>query len=77
MEVELETQGKQGVYSELSAMSKLKAKPKFNTENLLEKIVEKRNFEAYKKVVATREAYGIDGMKVDELLPFFKNITKP
>src|SRR5699024_8910072 len=69
----LETQGKQGVYSELSAMSKLKAKPKFNTENLLEKIVEKRNFfEAYKKVVANKGSHGIDGMKVDELLPFLQ-----
>ncbi|MDF2803834.1 MAG: hypothetical protein K0S61_3737 [Anaerocolumna sp.] len=28
-EVELETQGKQGVYSELSAMSKQKAKSRF------------------------------------------------
>jgi len=73
VEVELETQGKQGVYSELSAMSKLKAKPKFNTENLLEKIVEKRNFfEAYKKVVANKGSHGIDGMKVDELLPFLQ-----
>ena len=72
-EVELETQGKQGVYSDLSGMSNLKTKSKINTENLLEKIVDKRNFfEAYKKVVANKGSHGIDGMKVDELLPFLQ-----
>lgn len=73
VEVELETQGKQGVYSDLSAMSNPKAKSRFNTENLLGKIVDKRNFfEAYKKVVANKGSHGIDGMKVDELLPFLQ-----
>ncbi len=73
MEVELETQGKQGVYSDLSAMSNLKAKSEFNTGNLLEKIVDRRNFfEAYKKVVANKGSHGVDGIKVDELLPFLQ-----
>lgn len=73
VEVELETRGKQEVCSDLSAMSNLKAKSEFNTENLLERIVDKRNFfEAYKKVVANKGSHGIDGMKVDELLPFLK-----
>jgi len=73
VEVELETQGKEGVYSDLSATSKLKAKSEVNTENLLERIVDKRNFfEAYKKVVANKGSSGVDGMKVDELLPFLK-----
>ena len=73
VEVELETQGKQGAYSELQAMSNLKTKSKINTENLLERIVDKRNiFEAYKKVVANKGSSGIDGMKVDELLPFLQ-----
>lgn len=73
VEVELETQGKEGVYSDLSARSNLKAKSRFNTEKLLEKIVDKRNFfEAYKKVVANKGSHGIDGMKVDELLPFLQ-----
>ena len=72
-EVELETRGKQGVYSDLSAMSNLKARSEINTGNLLEKIVDKRNFfEAYKKVVANKGSHGIDGMKVDELLPFLQ-----
>src|SRR5690606_31879207 len=35
--------------------------------------VDKRNiFEAYKKVVANKESYGIDGMRVDELLPYLQ-----
>ncbi len=73
VEVELGIQGKQGVYSDLSAMSNPKVKSRFNTENLLEKIVDKRNFfKAYKKVVANKGSYGIDGMKVDELLPFLQ-----
>lgn len=73
MKVELETQGKQGAYSDLLAMSNLKAKSEFNTENLLERIVDKRNiYEAYKKVVANKGNHGVDGMKVDELLPFLQ-----
>ena len=73
VEVELETQGKQGVCSDLSAMSNLKTKSEFNTEYLLERIVDKRNiFEAYKKVVANKGSHGIDGMRVDELLPYLQ-----
>ena len=73
VEVELETVGKQGVYSDLSATSNLKTKSKTDTENLLERIVDKRNFfEAYKRVVANKGSNGIDGMKVDELLPYLQ-----
>jgi group II intron reverse transcriptase/maturase len=72
-EVELETQGKQRAYSDLAAMSQLKAKSKSDTENLLEKIVDRRNFfEAYKKVKANKGSHGIDGMRVDELLSYLK-----
>lgn len=73
VEVKLETGGKQGVYSDLSAKSKLKTKSRVNTENLLEKIVDKRNiYEAYKRVVANKGSSGIDGMRVDELLSYLK-----
>ena len=73
VEVELETGGKRGVYSDLSAMSNLKTKSRCNTGNLLEKVVDKRNiFEAYKKVVANKGSSGIDGMRVDELLTYLK-----
>lgn len=72
-EVGLETQGKQGAYSDLSAMSNQKAKSRLNTEKLLEKIVDKRNFfAAYKRVVANKGSHGIDGMRVDELLPYLQ-----
>ena len=73
VEVKLETGDKQGAYSDLSAMSKLKTESKLNTENLLEKIVDKRNFfEAYKKVVSNKGSSGIDGMRVDELLTYLQ-----
>jgi len=59
-EVELETQGKQRAYSDLAAISQLKAKSKSDTENLLEKIVDRRNFfEAYKKVKANKGSHGM------------------
>lgn len=73
VEVELETQGKQGVYSELSAISKQKTESEINTENLLEKIVNRRNlYEAYKRVKKNKGSHGIDGMRVDELLPYLE-----
>lgn len=72
-EVGLETQGKRGAYSDLSSMSNQKAKSRLNTEKVLEKIVDKRNFfEAYKRVVANKGSHGIDGMRVDELLPYLQ-----
>lgn len=74
VDVELETQDKHGVHSDLSAMTNLKTKSNFDTENLLEKIVNKRNlFEAYKRVKANKGSSGIDGMKVGELLPFLQS----
>ncbi|MTI70632.1 MAG: group II intron reverse transcriptase/maturase [Firmicutes bacterium] len=73
VEVELEARDKQGVHSDLSAMSNPKTKSNFNTENLLERIVSKRNFhEAYKRVKANKGSHGIDEMRVDELLPYLQ-----
>lgn len=41
--------------------------------NLLEKIVDRNNLnQAYKRVKANRGSHGVDGMKVDELLPYLK-----
>jgi retron-type reverse transcriptase len=43
------------------------------SSNLLEKIVDRNNLnQAYKRVKANRGSHGVDGMKVDELLPFLK-----
>lgn len=73
MEVELETQGKQNVSSDFSALSNPKTKSEGSTENLLEKIVSKRNlYEAYKRVNKNKGSHGIDGMRVDELLPYLQ-----
>ena len=41
--------------------------------NLMEKILAKDNMnEAYKRVVRNKGKHGIDGMTVDELLPYLK-----
>jgi group II intron reverse transcriptase/maturase len=43
------------------------------TDKLLEAIVDKRNlYNAYKKVKANRGAGGVDGMQVEELLPYLQ-----
>jgi retron-type reverse transcriptase len=42
-------------------------------DKLLEKILNKQNlYEAYKKVKANKGAGGVDGMQVDELLPYLQ-----
>lgn len=41
--------------------------------NLLEKILDRNNLNnAFKRVKSNRGSHGVDGMKVDELLPFLK-----
>ncbi|MCL1849492.1 MAG: group II intron reverse transcriptase/maturase, partial [Clostridiales bacterium] len=43
------------------------------TDRLLEKILNKQNlYEAYKKVKANKGSGGVDGMQVDELLPYLQ-----
>jgi group II intron reverse transcriptase/maturase len=43
------------------------------TSNTLEMILERENMkEAYKRVVANKGSHGVDGMEVDELLPYLK-----
>ncbi|WBW99698.1 group II intron reverse transcriptase/maturase [Oceanirhabdus sp. W0125-5] len=72
-EVGLETRGKQKVSSELLAVPIQKAKSEVDTENLLERVVNKRNlYEAYKRVKRNKGSNGIDGMRVDELLPYLQ-----
>lgn len=45
----------------------------FQTDNLMEKILHKGNLNmAYKKVKSNKGAGGIDGMSVDELLPYLR-----
>ncbi|MEG6570874.1 group II intron reverse transcriptase/maturase, partial [Thermoanaerobacterium thermosaccharolyticum] len=43
------------------------------TSNMLEMILDRENMkEAYKRVVANKGSHGVDGMEVDELLPYLK-----
>jgi len=43
------------------------------SSSLLERIVDRRNLNtAYKRVMANWGSHGIDGMTVDELLPYLK-----
>lgn len=49
----------------------------FHTDNLMEQILHQDNFnKAYKKVKANKEAGGVDGMSVDELLSFLRSNQK-
>jgi RNA-directed DNA polymerase len=46
---------------------------KVNTSNLLEKVLDRENLNsAYKRVKKNDGSHGVDGMKVDELLPYLK-----
>lgn len=72
-EVEMNAQGKQEVCSNSSVSEKQKAKAKKSTETQLELILSRHNLnEAYKRVKRNKGSHGVDGMKVDELLPFLK-----
>jgi group II intron reverse transcriptase/maturase len=71
--IELDTRNKQGVFSVSSVLSEEKTKSEKVTETLLESIVTKRNlYEAYKRVKKNKGSHGVDGMRVDELLPYLK-----
>jgi group II intron reverse transcriptase/maturase len=71
--IELDTRNRQGVFSVSSVSSEEKTKSERSTETLLESIVAKRNlYEAYKRVKKNKGSHGVDGMRVDELLPYLK-----
>lgn len=71
--IELDTRNKQGVFNDSTTSSEKKAKSEKGTESLLESIVTKKNlYEAYKRVKKNNGSHGIDGMRVDELLPYLK-----
>lgn len=77
-EVRLETGDSQRVHSGSMVTYNPKAKSKQYTGNLLEIILHKRNLhEAYKRVKKNNGSHGVDGMKVEELLPYLKlNVDK-
>ncbi len=65
-------------YAEVSACQRIAENNRiitdFQTDGLLEKILQPTNLNnAYKKVKSNKGAGGVDGMSVDELLPFLRD----
>jgi len=72
-EVGVEPQGNMGAHSISSAFETGKDDGKLYDSELLEKILDKDNLNlAFKRVKANKGSHGVDGIKVDELLPFLK-----
>ena len=72
-EVVVETRGKQGAPSDSSASLDMKVKSEIDTERLLERIISKLNiYEAYKRVKKNGGSHGIDGMTIEQLLPYLQ-----
>ncbi len=68
-------------YAEVSACQRITENNRiitdFQTDGLLEKILQPANLNnAYKKVKSNKGAGGVDGMSVDELLPFLRDNQK-
>lgn len=69
----LEIRDRQEACSKPTASDMTKAKGQIDTANLLGKILHRDNLnKAYKRVKKNKGSHGVDGMKVDELLPFLK-----
>jgi group II intron reverse transcriptase/maturase len=69
----VEPEGMQGVPSVSAASEDGRNNGNEDSSNLLEKIVHRNNLnQAYKRVKANGGSHGVDGMKVDELLPYLK-----
>jgi RNA-directed DNA polymerase len=73
LEEEMETQRTVEAHSVSTASGDGRNDVRRYTSNMLEQILSRENMtEAYKRVVANRGSHGIDGMGVDELLPYLK-----
>ncbi len=69
----VEPRSMQGVPSISAASKKGRNNGNECAGNLLEKILDRNNLNnAFKRVKSNRGSHGVDGMKVDELLPFLK-----
>lgn len=76
-EVGVELQDSMGVHSISTAFDRRKDDGKLYADNLLERILERENLNsAYKRVKSNKGSHGVDGMKVDELLPYLKQHGK-
>ena len=72
-DVGVELRDNMGAHSISSAFENGEDDGKQYANNLLEKILDRNNLNlAYKKVVSNKGSHGVDGMKVDELLPYLK-----
>ncbi|WHE07388.1 group II intron reverse transcriptase/maturase [Thermoanaerobacterium thermosaccharolyticum] len=70
---EMEFQERVEVHSISSASKDRRNNVQRYTSNMLEMILDRGNMiEAYKRVVANKGSHGVDGMEVDELLPYLK-----
>jgi len=68
-----ELRGNVGEQSIAPALTEGKDENKVNTGNLLEKVLDRENLNhAFKRVKKNGGSHGVDGMKVDELLPYLK-----
>lgn len=74
-DVRLEAGDNGKVPSILSAFDNRRNGENVYANNLMEKILAKDNMnQAYKRVVRNKGKHGIDGMTVDELLPYLKKM---
>jgi RNA-directed DNA polymerase len=72
-EVGMESRGNAGEPSFAMAKTETEDKARINTSNLLEQILHRDNLnEAYQRVKRNGGKHGVDGMKVNELLPFLQ-----
>ena len=68
-----ELRGKEGEHSNAPASAEEEDGNKVNTSKLLEKVLDRENLNlAYKRVKKNGGSHGVDGMKVEELLPYLK-----
>ncbi len=72
-EAGVELQGKKGEQSIAPASTECEDRNRVNTGMMLEQVLDRENLNfAYKRVKKNDGSHGVDGMKVDELLPYLK-----
>ena len=69
----MELRGKEGKHSYAPASTEGEDGNRVNASKLFEKVLDRENLNlAYKRVKKNGGSHGVDGMKVEELLPYFK-----
>ena len=67
-----------GESSFVSTLPEEKDRIIMDTSNLLDKVIDRNNLNlAYKRVKKNGGSHGVDGMKVEELLPYLKQQGEP